>query len=281
MTLLKRKFQTGQSVLREQGWSGLFRIMIGKRNAWLGKIRKWWQRNDHWLVGKLVELQGNWVKVDGCTFYVKSPFISTSLKSRFLLNRYEKPERDALAYLNPAVPIIELGAGIGVISCLANKRLIQPDRHIVVEANPFLLPLLYKNRERNSCQFMIINAAIGYGQKTTRLYLQREFIDSNIFSGDGREIVLTTTTVAQIADTFGFDHCALICDIEGAEVDLVSRESSFLDHCVDFVIFEIHETTGKIRNDQMIAELQHLGFSIQWLSRKIFLGQKNGQHFSV
>ena len=128
---------------------------------------------------------------------------------------------------------------------------------------------------------MIINAAIGYGQKTTRLYLQREFIDSNIFSGDGREIVLTTTTVAQIADTFGFDHCALICDIEGAEVDLVSRESSFLDHCVDFVIFEIHETTGKIRNDQMIAELQHLGFSIQWLSRKIFLGQKNGQHFSV
>ena len=53
--------------------------------------------------------------------------------------------------------IVEFGGGIGVISCLANRRIGQRDRHIVVEANPHLIPLLEKNRSLNRCAFTVVN----------------------------------------------------------------------------------------------------------------------------
>jgi FkbM family methyltransferase len=274
MSTIKRRIQTASNVYHSFGLSGLFTIFTEKIRAQIGKTKKWWLRNDHWLVGKLVELKGNWVEMDGGRFYVKSDYIPTRLKSRFLLDRYEKPERQALAYLDPSLPIIELGAGIGVISCLANKKMTQPERHIVVEPNPFLLPLLYKNRETNHCHFAVLNAAVGYGRNTTHLFLQPNFLDSSVSSSGGTEILLPTTSLTEIAEVCGLERIALICDIEGTEVDLVSQEGCFLEQNVDFVIFEIHETSGKTRNDQMIAELERLGFSLQWMSLKTFVGRK-------
>lgn len=275
--MLKRKLSTAAGVFKGQGLAGILSVFTGKKDAVSRDIQKWWNRNDHWLVGKWVEWSGNRVKMGGCEFDVDSPFISTRLKSRFLLDRYEKPEREALADLDPALPVIELGAGIGVVSCLANKKLAVPEKHVVVEANPYILPLLYKNREHNQCQFSIVHSAIGYGGVTLSFYIQPEFIESNAFSPQGTRITLATTSVEKIANDFKFDRCSLICDIEGTEVDLVLREADFLRRRVDFVVFEVHEDkVGKEPVADMLSRLQEMGFVIRWLTRKTFAAKKLG-----
>ncbi len=114
--------------------------------------------------GKIVEIKGNVVLIDGCQFSVCSPEITTAFKRHFFFDNYEADERHALKhFLDPRLPVIELGGALGVIACLTNKRLNYPEKHVVVEANPGIIPLLKENRDRNNCQFTILNKAVAYG----------------------------------------------------------------------------------------------------------------------
>ncbi len=71
--------------------------------------------------------------------------------------------------------MIEFGGAMGVVACLTNKRLIHPEKHIVVEANPEILSLLKDNRDRNNCQFTILHGAIAYGTEEVTFNLNEDF----------------------------------------------------------------------------------------------------------
>ena len=77
-----------------------------------------WRSRDRWWLGRLVELCGNTVKVDGCTFSLNSPVIDTALKSRFVIGGYENGERAALVSELDPVPSVwsRCGGCLGVIS---------------------------------------------------------------------------------------------------------------------------------------------------------------------
>src|ERR1700722_14889072 len=122
-----------------------------------------------WLFTHMIALRGNIVEIEGCKFAVGSPAISR--KNRFLFNHYETSERDAIRkYLNPKLPVIELGSAIGVISCLVNRRLVSPERHVAIEANPALIPVLQENRELNGCGFTVLHRAISYDGPEAAFY---------------------------------------------------------------------------------------------------------------
>lgn len=126
-------------------------------------VRKWWYA-DYWIVGRIFELRGSIFYVDGLKFSAQGPQMTTKFKSGFFLHDYERDERETVKkFLDNDVPVIELGAGFGVISCTINKKLTNPKNHIVVEANPYLTLPLEKNRDMNGCQFTVVNKAIGYG----------------------------------------------------------------------------------------------------------------------
>src|SRR2546426_6211274 len=94
---------------------------------WLGRKIDWWY-------GRLIEIRGNNVSIDGCTFSLESPAIATQSKSRFMFGQYERPEREAIRrFLDPTLPVVEFGGSIGVLSCLTNRRLSDPQRHVVIE----------------------------------------------------------------------------------------------------------------------------------------------------
>lgn len=119
------------------------------KTRWYGRLYDWCM-HDNWWVGKYVELMGNRVMIDGCVFSLDSSSISACVKSRFALNQYEGAERYMIRhYLDTKLPVVELGGGIGVVSCIVNKLLNDPHQHVVAEANPDLLPLLLANRDLN------------------------------------------------------------------------------------------------------------------------------------
>src|SRR5262249_41420322 len=124
-----------------------------------------------WCYGRAIELRGNLIEIDGCVFSLNSPVITTVSKGKFMLNRYERPEREALRrFLNPDLPVVEFGGSIGVVSCLTNRKLTKPQDHIVVEANPSLVPLLIENGQRNKCQFSVLPSVVGYGADQVAFY---------------------------------------------------------------------------------------------------------------
>jgi FkbM family methyltransferase len=232
--------------------------------VWVAAAARWLARSpldNRWLVGRLIELGGNRVTVDGLTFSLDNPLIRTRDKSTVCAGRHEVAERALVrAHLAPGLPAIELGGGIGIVSCSINKKLAQPGNHVVVEANPDLITTLETNRRLNGCEFRIRNAALAYGREETVLDID-SWATSRVGGRGTRQAVVATTTLERLLRETGFARVSLVVDVEGAEADLVEREGTLLGERVRTLIVESHPSIiGPDRAAQMIATLRSLGF---------------------
>ena len=251
--------------LRQEGPSAILRR----------RARAIWDRIriNNRTVGRLIELTGNRVRIEGMVFSLDSPIISTPQKSTIFFGFHELDERTMLNRWLPAdLPVVEFGAGIGVISCLTNRKLARPDQHIVVEVNPQLIPLLERNRDRNDCQFRIMNEGLGYDSETVEIGMHANFVasrDSNLagWRTDGlRGVTFSTpaTTLKTIVETAGLDQVAVICDIEGAEAMLVDREIDTLREHARFLLVELHpRITGVEGASRILESLLSAGFTLR------------------
>jgi FkbM family methyltransferase len=250
--------------IREDG----VRTIVRRRLRWYGgtafrTARAW--RNE--MAGRFVERTGNRVRIAGLTFSVDSPLIATSQKGEMLFGLCESEERALLARsLRVDLPVVEFGGGMGVIACSTNRKLVHPDRHIVVEANSGMIPVLERNRDMNSCRFQVVNKALAYDSESVDFPVNPRFTASRIggTTAGGVAMSVPTTSVAATADAAGFDQFTLICDIEGAEAALVETELDTLRRRVRFFLVEIHpgilgdDTVGRI-----VQTIQKAGFSLQ------------------
>ncbi|MBI2298183.1 MAG: FkbM family methyltransferase [Armatimonadetes bacterium] len=160
--------------------------------------------------------------------------------------------------------MIELGAGIGVVAGTTNRLLADPGRHVVVEANPALLPLLEESRQANGCGYRLRHLAVAYGGPSVELSLGTTFQASSVAgrSGDAaRTVTVPACTVADVAREAAFEHFSLICDIEGEEYELFEREGDLLRDRVGFLIVELHDRPhGREQIERGEARLLALGF---------------------
>ncbi len=247
------------------------------RNEGLGTIlsrRLDWYRGrfqiDNPIVGRVVELAGDKVRMDGMTFSVASPNITTGHKSTLAFGLHEMEERALVkAWLPRDIPAIELGGGLGVVSCLTNRLLADPARHVVVEANPRMVPVLTRNRDLNKCRFEVVNKAIAYDAATIEMPIDPGFVGSNLAAigeSSGSETV-ATTTLTRLIDEAGFDAISLISDIEGAEEQVILREIPRLGERVRFAMMELHPyVLGDDAVAALMARMAEAGFRL--LERK-------------
>ena len=270
--LLTRKLVTARRVFESGGAKGILIVLERKLSPALqflrpGRLRaefEDWCQREHWWVGLIVVMRGDVVAVESCSFCVRHPAITTSMKSPFFLGGYERTERALLKeYLNRTIGVIELGGSVGVLACLTNKMLKNPHKHVVVEANPDLISLLQDSRERNGCRFSVLNRAVAYGSEETTFYQDvRDFLGSSVHVKTAKSVTVPTTNIRRIIEDYDFDRCTLICDIEGGEMDLVKYESDVLRKHVETMIVEIHGwRVGQERADEMIDALERTGFS--------------------
>ena len=142
------------------------------------------------------------------------------MKSQFVLDRYEKPERECLKqYLDAHTPAIELGGCLGVISCLTNRRLALPDQRIVIKANPALVNVLQRNKLANGSQFTVLHRAVAYSMRNeVEFCVDENYVTGSNVRATGNHIILVqTVTLLEIIKAQQFERVTLICDIEGTE----------------------------------------------------------------
>ena len=103
------------------------------------------------------------------------------------------------------LPVLEFGGGLGVVSCLVNRKLANPSRHVVVEADPGMISVLERNRNINGLNFTVINKAIAYGCDHTDLNIDAEFIGTSIVGASvGKTIKVGTTSVLSLMAEMNF-----------------------------------------------------------------------------
>lgn len=255
--------------------SGIYR---SAREGTLGQSFRWrWNRLQRlgdagiqMLRGFVVQARGNQVVIDDSRFSLDSPCISTYAKGGFTSASYEAAERKAIAqYLDPALPVVEFGGAVGVVACLTNRKLVDPRRHVVVEANPQLIPLLTANRDANGCGFEILHRMVGYGSPESVFFANsRDFLASTAVevapSAIWQDVRLATVGLSEIVSTHGFDKISLICDIEGGEADLLANEAAILRRHVAWLVMEVHPwALGRDGANALLDQLEELGFEWQ------------------
>ena len=255
--MLTKSISTARSILKNEGVRQVARVSLEKAGIW-------WRHGNPLELGKLVGRPSPVARVDGCRFGLDAPIVTDDLRYLLLSGKHEKPERTLIRrYLDPELALIELGGALGVVSCIANRLLRHPERHVVVEANPALVPLLVSNRSRNRCRFAVLNRAVAYRQRVARFHVNANVLASSVGVPDEHGVDVPATTLQQILEQHDFGRCTLICDIEGAEVELVRHESSVLSAHVKTLIMEVHDRlVGPEVSNHMLQTLNDVGFRV-------------------
>jgi FkbM family methyltransferase len=161
-------------------------------------------------------------------------------RSCFLTGNYEKEERELICrWIRPEDSVIELGACLGVVSCVTNKLLTDKSKHVVVEANPFCIASIYRNKELNQAGFLIEHCAVGNDPEVT-FYLHPVYIvGGSSQRASNRPVRLPAKSLRQLDRERG-PFTALVIDIEGSEREVFEASIDILKR-YRIVIVELHE----------------------------------------
>jgi len=219
----------------------------------------------------------------------KSSAITPALKAALFWRIYESAEiRFVRKYLRGNVDVIELGSGLGVVSCQILGKLEPESRLVCVEANPNLLKVLNKNltQHSNGRQFKVVHGAIANpagDESFVPLMLADDLTASCIGSDNGHNgsIQVPALRLSNILRSHHLNRgFALVSDIEGAEVCFIEADEGVLCHCEQLII-ELHETAwrgasvsvDRLRN---VLEQRH-GFKLRDHYGPVCLFEKNSQ----
>jgi FkbM family methyltransferase len=234
--------------------------------AAIGPVRAFWEKEVPWQLGKYVERHGNQVRIDGCRLDMSAAVFSTFQRGCFWLQRYEEPERIGVSrYLDSRLPVVELGASTGMLSCLINKRLRAPAAHVAVEANPDLIPVLEENRRLNHCSYSVVHAAVAYESTPLAFAAGNDHLAGRADSHGEGDRPVASVTLGRLLDRFQFDRATLVCDIEGMEVDLCRNEADTLGRRIAWLIIELHEPiSGTAAVEDLLRVLSAQHFELVW-----------------
>jgi len=253
--LLAKKLRTGLRVLAGQGPRAVWSILADKVVR-TSRIRP-----------------GGSVHLEGCVFQADAHSRPWLLKGE-----YEGQERFASKhYIRRDIPVVELGGSIGVVACLLNRRLKNPAKHVVVEANPQILPRLLENRNRNHCRFEILHGAAGVVGDSIQLYLGENALSASAITIAPESVEVPAVRLTDILESRGFKRCAVVCDIEGAELELLRAEMDTFSSRVEVFIVEFHPgISGPESVEGARVLLKDHGFVETWHERDVYVYLNTG-----
>ncbi len=141
-------------------------------------------------------------------------------------------------FLPKNATVLELGACLGVVSCITNRLLEHPERQVVVEANPNVIPIIEENKARNQCKFNIEHCIVS-SQPVNTFFIGKNILTSSNLRKSAEQITVTGKTVAQLEQQYGLTFDVLIMDIEGGELGFLREKRGKLEQ-FNVVFMEIH-----------------------------------------
>jgi FkbM family methyltransferase len=175
-------------------------------------------------------------RTSGFTFEIPIKHTTRAMRGRFAADTYELPERELiLKHLPPDSRVLELGGCIGVLSCLVNSLLGDRRAHVVIEANPFLIPFLERNRDVNGAEFSVEHCVISRAPEAI-LTLAAD-MDSSKRGDHG--LMVPTRTFEDIDAHYQLSFDTLVMDIEGAESEFI-RDNKVVIQKMNLIVIEFH-----------------------------------------
>jgi FkbM family methyltransferase len=171
-------------------------------------------------------------------------------------------ERDELRIiemvLSPSDVVLQVGAGLGVISAYCAKRL-DSSRVFAFEANPDLEPLIRETYARNNVEPTLEMCAIRATAGRVTLYRTKHLFSPSTIQRNAGALPIEVPGKALSYVVEKIRPTLLIVDVQGAEGELFDRAQL---PGVTKILLELHERViGEAKARQVRSALAALGFS--------------------
>lgn len=212
-------------------------VWNGLRKLWYAAQRLRHAR--HYIDGLLFDWFDKEYRTDGLVFTIPKHATRLAHRARFRHDTHERDEREMAKRHIPAdATVLELGACLGVVSCVINRLLKDSRRHVAVEPNPQLIGVMEENRRRNGCGFLIEQALVSRSSDGT-FYLSDCFVMSSADVALGQRIQVPVLTVEDLEAKHGLSFDTIFMDIQGGEHGFFQENEALLARCRT-VILEFH-----------------------------------------
>lgn len=166
------------------------------------------------------------LKCRGMRFPLDREVLPPRIRSLLREGTYEHKEAEAVKKLvKPGDVVMELGAGIGFMSTLVATKTPAASVHSF-EANPQLMPYIAQVHALNGVtNAHVTNAVLGDNEGSAPFYIRKNFLASSLDpmedGEDCTQVEVPTRDVNAVIKEL--QPTVLVCDIEGAEVDLLPK----------------------------------------------------------
>lgn len=223
----------------------------------MSKLSRRWRR----LRQAFREWAGGTYELDGCRLTL--PSWADDIKRNVLRGNYEAAERRLVGrWIAGDLPVIELGGSFGIVSSVIGSRLGDDKQHLIVEANPVLIDYCRRNAgssRPSGAPVTVVHSAIAYTDATHVNFMQSDaFLGSRLANpGEGGSIEVPAVTLsALVRDHLPGSRFDLVCDIEGAEFDLLRYDAAVLSAC-RVAIIEFHPAPNAGATEGDVFDLLH------------------------
>jgi FkbM family methyltransferase len=214
--------------------------------------------------------RGRVIEIGGFAVFVDEENYAKSVITPLERGEYEGTERYLVGQLVTHVDrVIDMGTGIGLVSMTA-ARIAGAESVSTFDGNPDIVGDARDNFQRNGLQDIRSHVGILRNRQSITdphemmtFHINREFWASRLSASTAdRDVVKTVQIPILCLEDVIKEHRAtvLICDIEGAEVDLLSHADLA---GIRLVIMETHyRAAGEVATDELVRQLIMSGFSI-------------------
>lgn len=230
----------------------------------------------------------------GCVIDTSAPVVDPRNKARLFWGTYERPETTFVhRYLRSDLDVLELGSGIGVLSCHIVRKLDPARRLVCVEADSGLHESIRNNIQRNcpgaNGRVSVVHAALDYTEPRrsfVELCAGRDHTVTRVTdgpnAGGGTRIRVPATTLIELARQNDMENFSLVADVEGAEMGLLFADGEALRGCQQMIV-ELHDAVwnGRTRTVQEASTRAHgLGFTSRDRKGNVFVFERVRQSAS-
>jgi FkbM family methyltransferase len=219
--------------------------------------RKSLRKISNWLVYQYRINRRPIVSIEGVRIRV-GPHMSRRVEQAISRGGYERNELRLISLvLSPNDVVLEIGAGLGVISAYCAKRL-GSSQVFAFEANPDLEPRIRETYALNGVEPTLEMCAIRAVAGRVTLYRTKHLFSSSIIRRSEQAVPVEVPGKALSYVVEKIRPTMLIVDVEGAESELFDEAQL---PGVNKIVVELHERViGRTKAQQVRAALTALGF---------------------
>ena len=217
----------------------------------------------HPIQGVIFDLFVRRFRADGCEFEIPRQLTSKTYRACFLGQSYEAEERELIRkFIRSDDSVLEVGACLGIVSCVTNRLLDDKQRHVVVEGNPLCIPAIHRNREINQSGFLVENCALSNRADVTFFLHPVYIVGGTTQRESNRPVRIPGKSLSELDARYG-PFSALIIDVEGAELEAFEVSENILKK-YRLVIVELHPwAIGEEKTERCREILRRAGLQFQ------------------